>query len=84
MIAPELISLAQLNVGLSATVCQLLGGKETNARLHALGIRPGQQVRVIRSAAFSGPLQIRAGQTDSILRRSEARNIQVCIKPSSS
>lgn len=74
---PDLISLAQLGTGLSARVCQLNSNKEVSARLHALGIRPGQDVQIIRSAAFSGPLHVRAGQTDIILRRSEAQNIQV-------
>ena len=74
---PVLTQLDQLPVGMLATVCYIEAKTEMTARLRALGIKPGNQISVVRSAPLSGPLQIRAGQTDIILRRSEAATIHV-------
>ncbi len=46
-------------------------------RLMALGFRIGKEVKVMRKANFSGPLHVRIGSTDIILRESEAKLIQV-------
>lgn len=46
-------------------------------RLLALGLRTGKQVQVMRSAPFSGPLQVRVGATDILIRRRDAAHIQV-------
>ncbi len=74
---PVLTQLDQLPVGMPAMVCYIEAQTEMTARLRALGIKPGNQISVVRSAPLSGPLQIRAGQTDIILRRSEAATIHV-------
>lgn len=73
----ELTHLDSLPPGLLATVCHLHGNEALTSRLRALGIKPGRQVQVIRRAPLSGPLQIRAGQTDIILRRAEAAGVHV-------
>ncbi len=46
-------------------------------RLMALGFRIGKEVKVMRKASFSGPLHVRIGSTDIILRESEAKLIQI-------
>ncbi len=46
-------------------------------RLIALGFRVGKQIQVMRKASFNGPLHVRIGSTDIILRESEAKLIQV-------
>ncbi len=46
-------------------------------RLMALGFRIGKQVTVLRKASFNGPLHVRIGSTDIILRESEAKLIQI-------
>lgn len=74
---PVLTQLDQLPVGMPATVCYIEAQSEMTARLRALGIKPGNQISVVRRAPLSGPLQIRAGQTDIILRRTEAAAIHV-------
>ena len=74
---PLLTQLDQLPVGLSAMVCYIEAQAELTARLRALGIKPGNRISIVRSAPLSGPLQIRAGQTDIILRRAEAAAIHV-------
>lgn len=73
----DLTHLDNLPLGLAATVCHLHGSGELVSRLRALGIKPGRQVQVVRRAPLSGPLQVRAGQTDIILRRAEAAGIHV-------
>jgi len=72
-----LTQLDQIPVGMTATVCYIEAQTEMTARLRALGIKPGNQISVVRCAPLSGPLQIRAGQTDIILRRTEAAAIHV-------
>ena len=46
-------------------------------RLVALGFRVGKQIQVMRKANFHGPLHVRIGSTDIILRESEAKLIQI-------
>lgn len=52
-------------------------GQSLYQRLIALGFRIGKQVKVIRRASFSGPLHVRIGSTDIVLRESEAKLIQI-------
>ena len=66
-----------LPCGQSACIECLSVGSELHARLAALGLQPGKLVRVIRRAALGGPLHIRVGTTEIILRRQEAAQIEV-------
>jgi ferrous iron transport protein A len=46
-------------------------------RLNALGFRIGKEIELIRRASFNGPLHVRIGATDIILRNIEAQRIQL-------
>ncbi len=46
-------------------------------RLHALGVRVGREVRIVRRIGRQGPLQVRVDHTDVILRGAEAAKIKV-------
>jgi Fe2+ transport system protein FeoA len=46
-------------------------------RLSALGFRAGKTLQVLRRGTLAGPLQVRLGTTDVILRLSEAAQIEV-------
>jgi ferrous iron transport protein A len=46
-------------------------------RLSALGIRSGKHIKVIRRARFNGPMHVRIGMTDIILRTREANRIKI-------
>ncbi len=46
-------------------------------RLNALGFRVGKQIQLIRRASFNGPLHVRIGATDIIMRDVEAQRIQL-------
>jgi ferrous iron transport protein A len=71
-------TLAALHPGDTATIVAIHAEEALHQRLLALGFRSGKQVELIRKAAFSGPLQVRVGTTDVLLRRNEAAKINVC------
>jgi ferrous iron transport protein A len=71
-------TLTSLQPGDTATIVAIHAEEALHQRLLALGFRSGKQVELIRKAAFSGPLQVRVGTTDVLLRRNEAAKINVC------
>jgi len=77
-IAMPPLTLASLHPGDIATIVEIHAEEALHQRLLALGFRSGKQIELIRKAAFSGPLQVRIGTTDILLRRSEAAKIAVC------
>jgi ferrous iron transport protein A len=72
------LTLAHLQPGDIATIVSIHAEEALHQRLQALGFRSGKQVELIRKASFSGPLQVRIGTTDILLRRNEAAKITVC------
>lgn len=71
------LTLSDLPTGMPATVLALHVGMEQGRRMAGMGLRPGMHVRVIRRSPCRGPLQIRVGHTDMILRRADAARIEV-------
>ena len=69
--------LDSLEPGQVATIQKIAVDEALYQRLAALGFRVGKSVAVIRRASFNGPLQVRVGNTDIILRRSEAHRIRI-------
>jgi ferrous iron transport protein A len=72
------LTLAHLKPGDTATIVSVHAEEALHQRLQALGFRSGKQIELIRKASFSGPLQVRIGTTDILLRRTEAEKIKVC------
>ena len=70
-------NLAALHPGDTATIVSIHAEEALHLRLLALGFRTGKQIEMIRKASFSGPLQVRIGTTDVMLRRIEAAKIEV-------
>ena len=70
-------TLDALHAGESATILALHAGAELHRRLAALGLRVGKHVRILRRGRFAGPLHIRVGTTDLMLRASDASCIQI-------
>lgn len=70
-------TLTALHPGETATIVSIHAEEALHLRLLALGFRNGKQIEMIRKASFSGPLQVRIGTTDIMLRRSEAAKISV-------
>lgn len=71
-------TLSSLHTGDTATIVAIHAEEALHQRLLALGFRSGKRVELVRKAGFSGPLQVRIGTTDIMLRRSEAAKITVC------
>ncbi len=70
-------SLDTLRPGESATIRAIQAEEGLHQRLNALGFRIGKRIELIRRARFHGPLHVRIGTTDIILRSSEAHRIQI-------
>ncbi len=76
------MTLEQLPPGQRAVISEVTGDEALRARMLALGLRHGREVAVIRRARLGGPLQVRIGTTDLVVRRREARLIKL-ITPAS-
>lgn len=66
-----------LPIGRCGTILSIDAPAELAARMRALGLQPGRRIKVIRRSPFQGPIQVRAGQTDLMIRRAEAAIIQM-------
>ncbi len=73
------LKLSDLSAGNLATIVSIHAEEVLHQRLLALGFRSGKSLEIIRKAPFSGPVQVRLGTTDIVLRRREAAKIAVCL-----
>lgn len=64
--------LTSLQPGNTAFVASLSAETALEQRLQALGFRVGKQVHLIRKGWFGGPLHVRVGMTEVMLRRRDA------------
>ncbi len=71
--------LNSLKIGELATINAINTDQSLAQRLLALGFRAGKRIRLIRRASFNGPLHVRIGSTDIILRETEAKLIQISL-----
>jgi ferrous iron transport protein A len=74
---PAMCPLNELLPGDDATVAAVGGDAPLRQRLAALGLRPGRPLTLVRRGALKGPLHVRLGTTDVILRRRQAHAILV-------
>jgi ferrous iron transport protein A len=70
-------NLTDLKPGETARILSIDAEESLHHRLTALGFRQGKEFELVRKASFNGPLHVRIGTTDIILRLSEARRIQI-------
>jgi ferrous iron transport protein A len=73
----SLTELSILPLGTTALILGLQAEAVLEQRLQALGFRPGKQISIVRKAWWGGPLHVRIGTTEIIMRRQDARAIQV-------
>jgi ferrous iron transport protein A len=66
------VTLAELKPGECGTIRRLDGSAEGRLRLLEMGLTPGVHVKVVRAAAFGGPLDILVRGYQLSLRRVEA------------
>ena len=64
--------LTDLRTGATAVVASLSADPGLRQRLEALGLRPGQPVQMLRRGWWSGPLHVRVGMTELMMRRRDA------------
>ncbi len=70
-------SLASLLPGQDATIVAVQADEALHHRLTAMGFRAGKPVKLMRRGAFFGPLHVRVGSTDVIIRRTDAIHIKI-------
>jgi ferrous iron transport protein A len=70
-------NLEHLPCGQSACIDGIHVEQELRNRFLALGLKPGRFVQVLRRAGMGGPIHVRVGSTEIMLRRKEASHIQV-------
>ena len=69
--------LVDLRPGASATITGLRADQGLIQRLEALGVRPGQTVQMLRRAWWAGPLHVRVGMTELMVRRRDAASVDL-------
>ena len=72
-----MVTLTNLPVGAKAKVVSVNGNNAVTKRLMEMGVVPGVFVRVIKSAPFGDPLEIRVRGYHLAMRKSEADAIEV-------
>lgn len=72
-------SLSQLETGQHAVIAAIEAEESLFHRLSALGFRVGKPLSIMRRANFNGPLHVRLGTTDIILRIADAARIRVNV-----
>ena len=70
-------NLADLPIGEAARVLSIEGNNSISKRLMEMGVVPGVLVRVIKTAPFGCPIEVRVRGYHLALRRSEAEAIEV-------
>jgi ferrous iron transport protein A len=70
----ELTSLKPLE---TAVIAGIKTEAAMSARLLALGFRAGREIKMLRKAPFGGPVHVRVGTTEVMLRRRDAQSIHL-------
>ncbi|HMQ13923.1 MAG TPA: FeoA domain-containing protein [Candidatus Competibacter phosphatis] len=73
----NLICLSELAIGQRGVIEEVETEEQFRWRLQALGFRIGREVQLIRQALFGGPLQVRIGSVNVMLRRHDAAFIHL-------
>lgn len=72
-----MMRLSEARNGASFKVLKVLLGGETGKRLADMGFTEGADGRLVRSGFMRGPLQVRIRGYDLLIRRCEARLIEI-------
>lgn len=71
------MKLSNLPMGETAKVLSIKGNSPITKRLMEMGVVPGVSVRLVKSAPFGDPLEIRVRGYNLAMRKSEAQTIEV-------
>lgn len=75
------LSLNALQPGESAIISDVSADETLHHRLTALGFRIGREIQLVRRGWFKGPLQLRIGTTELIMRRVDADKVRIATRP---
>jgi ferrous iron transport protein A len=78
------MNLSQMPLGQPARVSAIALSLDLAQRLAALGLRIDSEVTVLRRGWLGGPLQLRVGGTELMLRRDAAAQISVVLQSQAS
>ena len=84
VLRPTRQTLDRVEDGAFAVIAEVAMEFAVKERLAALGLRPGRRVEVVRRMGRRGPIQVRTGATDVLLRGGEAQRIVVVPDPAAS
>lgn len=70
-------TLAGLKVGSTAKIVGVEGESAVSRRLLEMGVVPGATVRVVKTAPFGCPMEIRVSKSNLAIRRTEADTILI-------
>lgn len=70
-------TLACLETGKSGFITKVCGSGPVSRRLMEMGIIPGIRVRVVKTAPFGDPIELRVRGYNLALRRSEAETVEI-------
>lgn len=71
------MTLSNLEIGAEGKVVSVKGNNAVTKRLMEMGVVPGVSIRMIKSAPFGDPLEVRVRGYHLAMRRSEADAIEV-------
>jgi len=72
----SMTNLSRLGTGETAHITGIHAPDDVRQRLQAMGLRTGREARVIRCTRL-GPMQIRVGSVDLIMRRCDAARVEI-------
>lgn len=76
----DTLYLTSLQPGQVGTIANIKAELGLHQRLSALGFRVGRRVTLVRRAWFSGPLHVRIGTTEIMLRRRDAIAVSIALE----
>lgn len=71
------MNLSEISVGSEAKVTKIVGDTPITRRLMEMGVIPGVSLKVIKTAPFGDPIEIRVRGYNLAMRKSEAEAIEV-------
>lgn len=71
----DAFALDHFQVGDQCRITNIQAEAELRQRMGALGLREGCVFQILRKASFGGPIHVRVGTTEVIMRRIEAQRI---------
>ena len=71
------MNLSNLKIGAIGKVKNVIGNSRISRRLMEMGIVPGVSIKVIKTAPFGDPIEIRVRGYHLAMRRNEAEAIEI-------